>query len=108
MLTIILTDELYDKFVKMIYDETGIFYEPNKKYYVEKRIEKRALTNEMDDLNDYYIMLKHTEKSPEFYKLINDLTVNETIYCYLRTFKKEFRKISESNLFLKVLSILSR
>lgn len=99
MLTIILTDELYDKFVKMIYDETGIFYEPNKKYYVEKRIEKRALTNEMDDLNEYYTMLKHTEKSPEFYKLINDLTVNETYFFrdfpQLRNFAEDILPVFE-------------
>jgi len=76
----VLSDELFDKFVKMIYKKTGIFYEYNKKYYVEKRIEKRAEIFDMDSLNEYYIMLKFSEDTSEFYKLINDLTVNETYF----------------------------
>jgi len=76
----VLSDELFDKFIKMIYKKTGIFYEYNKKYYVEKRIEKRAEIFDMDSLNEYYIMLKFSENTSEFYNLINDLTVNETYF----------------------------
>lgn len=76
----ILSDELYDKFTKLIYKRTGIYYEPNKKYYVQKRIEKRAEILELDSLSQYYIMLKFSEDTAEFDQLINDLTVNETYF----------------------------
>ena len=75
-----LTDELFDKFVKLIDKKTEIYYEYNKKYYVQKRLERRAEMLEMESLNEYYIMLKFADDSPEFDKLINDLTVNETYF----------------------------
>lgn len=76
----ILSDELYDKFVKMVYKKTGIFYEYNKKYYVQKRIEKRAELLGMDSVHDYYRMLKFSKDTAEFDRLINDLTINETYF----------------------------
>ncbi len=75
-----LSDELFNKFIKMIYKKTGIFYEYNKKYFVQKRIEKRAEILEVDNLNEYYILLKFAEDNSEFDQLINDLTVNETYF----------------------------
>jgi chemotaxis protein methyltransferase CheR len=76
----ILTDELYDKYVKLIYKKTGIHYEYNKKYFVQKRIEKRAEMLEIGSLSEYFVMLKFAEDSQEFDQLINDLTVNETYF----------------------------
>lgn len=76
----ILSDELFDKFTKLIYKKTGIYYEYSKKYYVEKRIEKCAERLEVESLNDYYMMLKFSDDSVEFDKLINELTVNETYF----------------------------
>lgn len=75
-----LTDELFDKFVKLIYMKTGIFYDYNKKYYVQKRIERRAEILKIDTLNEYYYMLKFSDEQSEMEKLINDLTVNETYF----------------------------
>ncbi|MBC7961032.1 MAG: protein-glutamate O-methyltransferase CheR [Vallitaleaceae bacterium] len=76
----ILTDDLFDKYVKLIYKKTGLYYENNKKYFVEKRIENRAVLFQMDSLNEYYMYLKFESDTTEFYKLINDLTVNETYF----------------------------
>lgn len=76
----ILSDELFHKFIKLIYKKTGIYYERNKKYYVEKRIGKCAESLEMDNLNEYYMMLKFSDDSSEFDRLINELTVNETYF----------------------------
>jgi chemotaxis protein methyltransferase CheR len=99
VLEILLSDELFDKYVKMIYKETGIFYEINKKYYVQKRIEKRAQSFDID-LNEYYSMLKFTKSSSEFYQLINDLTVNETYFFrdfpQLRNFAEDILPVFEN------------
>ena len=76
----ILTDELYEKFTKLIYKETGLYYDFNKKYFVQKRIERRAELLELESLSEYLIMLKITPDSSEWVQLINDLTVNETYF----------------------------
>jgi chemotaxis protein methyltransferase CheR len=44
----ILSDELFDKFIKMIYKRTGLHYELTKRYFVQKRLEKRAELLEME------------------------------------------------------------
>ncbi|HEY5584583.1 MAG TPA: protein-glutamate O-methyltransferase CheR [Ruminiclostridium sp.] len=106
----ILSDELFDKFIKLIYKKTGLYYENNKKYFVEKRIEKRAELLEMDTLNEYFMLLKFAEDSSEFYKLINDLTINETYffrdYPQLRNFAEDvlsvFTKDKESRKKIKI------
>jgi len=76
----ILSDEMYEKFIRMIYKKTGLHYENNKKYFVQKRIEKRVELMKMDTFNEYFMFLKFTEDTSEFYRLINDLTVNETYF----------------------------
>ncbi|KNZ43470.1 CheR family methyltransferase [Acetobacterium bakii] len=76
----ILSDDLYDKYIKLIYKRTGLYYEYNKKYYVEKRIQQHAELLQMDSLNEYFMMLKFESDTSEFYQLINDLTVNETYF----------------------------
>lgn len=95
----ILSDELFDKFIKIIYKKTGIYYDYNKKYYVQKRLEKRAEILELDSLSEYYIMLKYAEDSSEFDQLINDLTVNETYFFrdfpQLRNFAEDILPLFE-------------
>jgi chemotaxis protein methyltransferase CheR len=106
----ILSDELFYKFNKLIYRKTGINYEYNKKYFVQKRIEKRAEILEMDSLSEYYIMLKFADDPKEFDQLVNDLTVNETYffrdYPQLRNFAEDilplFEKENESTKKIKI------
>jgi len=76
----VLSDELFDKFARLVYMKTGMFYDHNKKYYVQKRVERRAEALEMGSLNEYYYMLKFSNDSSEFEKLINEHTVNETYF----------------------------
>jgi chemotaxis protein methyltransferase CheR len=88
-----LSDELYNKFVELVYQKTGIYYDLKKKYYVQKRIEKRAEILGMDSLSDYYRRLKFSKDADEFDRLINELTINETYffrdYPQLRNFAEE-------------------
>lgn len=76
----ILSEELYNKFTSFIYQRTGIAYENNKKYYVQKRIEKQVERLQVDSFNEYYHLLKFSENTAEFDHLMNDLTVNETYF----------------------------
>jgi len=88
-----LTDELYGKFARLIYQRTGLYYEPAKKYYVEKRLARQVERLGLDSFNAYYMLLKFSDSESEFEHLINDLTVNETYFFrdfpQLRTFAEE-------------------
>jgi len=75
-----LSDELYHKFVRLIYQKTGLYYEANKKYYVQKRLEKQMERLGLDSFNAYYLLLRFSDSAAEFERLINDLTVNETYF----------------------------
>lgn len=101
-----LSDELYTKFIKLVYKHTGIFYEYNKKYYVHKKVERRAQLLQLDSLNEYYQLIKFSDYTSEFNQLINDLTVNETYFFrdfpQLRNFAEDLlpllvRKKEKSN-----------
>jgi chemotaxis protein methyltransferase CheR len=76
----ILSDEIFYKFVKLIYQKAGLYYEYNKKYFVHKRVEKRAEILKMETLKEYYMLLKYSENFLELDKLVNELTVNETYF----------------------------
>ncbi|MBC3797700.1 chemotaxis protein [Acetobacterium tundrae] len=94
-----LSDELYDKYIKLIYKRTGLYYESNKKYFVEKRIIQHTESLQIDSLNEYYMLLKFGTDSSEFYQLINDLTINETYFFrdfpQLRNFAEDVLPIVE-------------
>lgn len=75
-----LSDEMYDKFVRLIYQRTGIRYEPGKKYYVEKRLARQVERLGLGSYNAYYMLLRFSDSASEFQRLVNDLTVNETYF----------------------------
>ncbi len=76
----ILLDDLYVKFIDVIYKRTGLYYEPAKKYFVQKRLEKRVEELELESFKEYYQLIKFSSDQSEFNQLINDLTVNETYF----------------------------
>lgn len=79
-MTLTLDDTLYIKFTSLIYKKTGLYYEVQKKYFVEKRIEKRIMELSIDSYKEYYQLIKYSTDEKEFNQLINDLTVNETYF----------------------------
>ncbi|MBV7273373.1 protein-glutamate O-methyltransferase CheR [Clostridium sp. PL3] len=76
----ILLDELYEDYVKYVFKKTGLNYGVNKKYFVEKRIKNRMADLNIEDFKEYYNLIRFSEDESEFYKLVNDLTVNETYF----------------------------
>lgn len=75
-----LSDEQYRRFVELIYNKTGIWFEDNKKYFVEKRLAERIETLGIDSFRDYYFLLKFGTGSNEYQELFNRLTINETYF----------------------------
>jgi chemotaxis protein methyltransferase CheR len=76
----ILTVELYQKFVNLIYKKTGIWFEPSKRYFVDKRIDERIAELGLEKYQEYYQFLKFSNDQREMQYLVNLLTVNETYF----------------------------
>lgn len=75
-----LTAELYQQFIELIYKRTGIWFESNKRYYVDKRLHGRIVELGLDNYQEYYQLLKFSNNLREMQQLINRLTVNETYF----------------------------
>ena len=75
-----LTPELYQRFIDLVYKKTGIMFEENKRYFVERRVMDRIEQLEMESFRDYYFMLKYSTDEVELQEIINRLTINETYF----------------------------
>ncbi|MBP2628935.1 MAG: cheR5 [Firmicutes bacterium] len=75
-----LTVELYRKFVNLIYKKTGIWFEPSKRYFVDKRLDERIAELGLEKYQEYYQLLKFSNDQREMQHLVNLLTVNETYF----------------------------
>jgi chemotaxis protein methyltransferase CheR len=70
----------YAKFCDYFYRQTGISFGDNKQYFVDKRLIERILKSGAGNFEQYFATLKRSDAAPEFEKLINLLTVNETYF----------------------------
>ena len=76
-----LTLDEFERFSDLIYRRTGIRFEPNKFYFVEKRIEKRMEELGISSYSQYLRLLKFGDPNgEEFQRLIELLTINETYF----------------------------
>ncbi|SDG69499.1 CheR family methyltransferase [Desulfosporosinus hippei] len=75
-----LTPELYQRFIDLVYKKTGIMFEENKRYFVERRLTDRVEQLEIDSFRDYFFMLKYSNDESELQEITNRLTINETYF----------------------------
>lgn len=75
-----LTPELYQRFVDLIYKKTGIWFEVNKRYFVDKRLDERIAELGLENYREYYQLLKFSTDQTELQQLVNRLTINETYF----------------------------
>ncbi len=76
-----ITLEEYERITELIYKRTGIRFEPNKMYFVAKRIEKRIEALNMSSVKEYIRYLYFIDKDgTEFQNLVELLTINETYF----------------------------
>ena len=66
-----LTAELYQRFVDLIYKKTGIWFEANKRYFVDKRLDERIAELGLESYREYYQFLKFTTDQTELQQLVN-------------------------------------
>jgi chemotaxis protein methyltransferase CheR len=85
-----------EDFIKLrdyVYRKSGVYFDENKLYYVEKRVEARMKATGHDDFRTYFAWMRFDTSGREFQELMNLLTVNETYffreYHQLKCFAEE-------------------
>ncbi|MEG8945612.1 CheR family methyltransferase [Rosettibacter firmus] len=72
--------QLFQEIRKYIYDSTGIYFQDNKKYLLESRLQRRISFLGLKSYEEYFKLLKsnkNTEEKKYFYEAI---TINETFF----------------------------
>ncbi len=67
-------------FRDFIYDKTGIFFSPSKKYMLGRRLARRMEELNCETLKDYYRLLRLDMRGNEVNRLIEIITTNETYF----------------------------
>lgn len=75
-----MTVEEYAKFIEFFYRKTGIQFQDNKRYYVERRIIERMEKTKSESFRDYFNLVRFQMNGQELQLLINAMTVNETYF----------------------------
>lgn len=75
-----ITVEDLNDLTAFVYRKSGIRFEEKKRYFLNKRVEKRLVETQMSSIRDYIRFLKFKDDGSEFQELMNLLTVNETYF----------------------------
>ncbi|RVT47388.1 protein-glutamate O-methyltransferase CheR [Rheinheimera sediminis] len=80
MATIEISLEEFQKFREFFYRKTGIQFDDNKRYFVDKRLVERIEVTQSDSFRNYFNTLRFQASGDELQKLTNLMTVNETYF----------------------------
>lgn len=78
-----LTEEEFEKFAKLIYDESGIFMKESKITLLSNRLRKRLTALSLSEFSDYYNYLQKLTgeaKKKEYEELLDVVSTNETYF----------------------------
>lgn len=76
-----LSDRTFAELVKFIYDHSGIFFQDNKKYLLESRLQKRIQYLKLNSFENYFqYLLSSPNKEEEKLQLFEAITINETYF----------------------------
>ncbi|XVV11393.1 CheR family methyltransferase [Actinoplanes sp. CA-131856] len=75
-----LSEADFEKFREYFYKRTGIQFQPNKRYFVDKRIDTCIKNSGFDTFTSWFAALRLSDRSDLLQELINQLTVNETYF----------------------------
>ncbi|MGE5809878.1 MAG: CheR family methyltransferase [Ignavibacteria bacterium] len=77
----VMLQEIFEYWRKFIYDSCGIYYQDNKKYLLESRLQKRVNHLRLSGFEDYLIYIKNAPGRTEEIKYLHDaITINETFF----------------------------
>lgn len=76
-----LSDSSFENIRKYIYDNSGIYFQDNKKYLLESRLQKRLTFLSIGSYDDYLVYLKSNNGSINEKKYLYEaITINETFF----------------------------
>lgn len=75
-----LSPQEYAKLCEFFYRKTGILFNENKRYFVERRVLERIEKTESLSFREYFTMLRFETSGEEMQHLVNSMTVNETYF----------------------------
>ena len=76
-----MSDELFRQLREFIYQQTGIYFQDNKKYLLEGRIGKRVQLLGLHSYEEYLQLLKYgTRRTEEMRHFYDAITINETFF----------------------------
>lgn len=76
-----LSDKSFEDWRKFIYESCGIFFQDNKKYLLESRLQKRISFLGLQSFDDYLDYVKfHPSRQGEMRYLYEAITINETFF----------------------------
>lgn len=79
--TLKLSNLIFEKFRKFIYDSCGIYFQDNKKYLLESRLLKRISFLGLSSFEDYFDYINfNLKKEQEKKYLYEAITINETFF----------------------------
>ena len=80
LLPLSISETDFEKFREFFYRKTGIQFDANKRYFVDKRLVERIRATGCDSFRDYFIQLRFESSDQELQELVNIMTVNETYF----------------------------
>jgi chemotaxis protein methyltransferase CheR len=76
-----MTDDAYETWRKYIYDNTGIYFQDNKKYLLESRLQKRINYLKLKSFEEYFNLIRFKGNlNDELKYLYEVITINETFF----------------------------
>ncbi len=81
-----ISDADFQRFRDFFYRKTGIWFEDNRRYFVDKRLVERIRATGHDSFRSYFTMVRFQASGEELQELINIMTVNETYF-----FREEYQ-----------------
>lgn len=78
-----LTEDEFNKFAKLIYEESGIYLKDTKITLLSNRLRKRLMALNISEFSEYYQFLhslQAREKASEYEKLLDVVSTNETYF----------------------------
>ena len=79
--SITMTDSQFDRLRKIIYERSGIHFQPTKKYVLESRLSRRLEELEFENFDQYLLFLTAGPyQDDEFQEMFNRITINETSF----------------------------
>lgn len=73
--------QVFEALRRLVYDETGIFFQDNKQYLLESRVGRRMRELGLESYDQYLALVRRgTAAVPELTQLFNCVTINETYF----------------------------